>query len=491
MLSTGTADRVDIIILVGKDSDGCDILSRAMIEYIEACKKQNLTYHIVGDAKTLIDDKELLTLPQANHLLVDAHGSIGYGGHGLSVTSEASQNSLNFIIKIQEIINCKIIIVPTCYGGAIINEAKKSQRRFQEGTMFFTPSSSYEPSLNGPSIRLALSFINKIQPGKLSPMTLLVRDAIKTITETMVFAIQPDNDNDDLTLRSITLSRTHRRIYFEAKAYCEFQLQCFNEFINTTLASTQINSLSSELENTFSNYKTYREKLGTDEQINLLPLNMGYDEETIYADASFWWHILHNDNEVLTTLHRDALVSSAILLSTAIEQSIRSDRDHLPNLIRFLFKQNSQINLRGQIANSMKWRDSIRLHNPQKEIVQEKSGYTALTYAVDRGASLGVIEALVDCGADPFHPDLAGRTAISLASDKYKKFFEGKCKESILKINKIKKFIDKLIQLQSEKPGEDILFPWYLSLDENMRKNFSDLLQKYDHLQTICHANNE
>jgi len=425
-ISSPTDEILDIVVLIGIDTEGYAVMQDTCEKLTALCKSQQLKFRILGDGKTLVDMAEIEKLPRANHLVIQAHGSVSDGEHTITLCKNYSNISLEILQKIQESTNVKNMLVCACYGGKIIDDAKNSPlQAFLNGTTLLAPSAEDEISLHDNNEKMITNFIKKIFPSQKISMFDVVVDMIITTPDSKVFAHQPypkNETSDNLPLESHTMRRTDRRLYINIEAFCEYQLNDFKQFI--------------------------KEKLFAEKEISRLQLKMTPEEIEAYQESSLNTHVTHNhklDREIIDTLLQKTRFGPGLLATAIAMHRIPHDHKNMEDMVQIILNHLNNVILE-QTVNSFApkktdWKPLIEKHG---KIVLTLKFYTPLTLALaDKefkidGRTLiafeptnhAVVKVLLDHGADMYLPDLLGRTpARFLINQFYQSLFVNELKE--------------------------------------------------------------
>jgi len=387
---------LDFVCVIGKDSAGEKIQAKLFEKIKNLCESKKLKFAILGDGKTGASLDDISKLSKTNNIAVIGHGHAGKEGHKISL-SEKSLFSKDILEKLKEHTDCKNYIVCSCYGGQVIEDLKQSKSKFEEGTWVAAFSSADEISWGADNINILMKYIENIQSGKKIFMPLLARDAIKTIPQTLVFSYWLENK-----IASETIGRKNRKIYFDVEKFCEYQLQIFNDYINTLLLKENAKDLLNEFKQEFPDVYLHDYDNPQDTQgVNLLELKMSAEEIKIFQERSIANHVLHEDLEISNDLLKKLKFPPTLLLSVIA----RHDRlVHPENVVRMLLKHNDNVT-HGQNVNNFSTEVGL--------------AHTPLTLALEKG-NQEIIKVLLEYGADIYRIDDNGYLPVEIfKSPKY------------------------------------------------------------------------
>lgn len=314
-------EEVDIVLVLGPEEKSHQFFR----QFKDYCDRNNLKYAILGDGKSPINLDDIQQLPKAKHVAIAGHGHINPSAnrHEIALGGHPDKDSLDVIKKVQKQTGAKNIVLTSCFGGKVVDQLREStQRELLEGTSFFVSSDNDEPTMIEDSLNIIDIYVKKIKSDRNVPLVDVVKDAITTAPLTMVFAHQPeDQDNGRPSpVETHTIRRTDRLLYRDARKLCEYQHNLFHDFINQLVLEGKAPSFAKELRSFYSNFSTYLQQLGTSTKAKLFDFTMTTQELEKYQNSSFVNYVSLNDAKVLKFLLANHINAPENLLFQAITQ---------------------------------------------------------------------------------------------------------------------------------------------------------------------------
>ncbi len=236
--NVAVGEKADLVISIGKDNPGHDILQTQIAALKADCEAKGLKYVILGDGKNEISASDIDILPRSNHLIVYAHGKIDKktGLHTINLMTGKGDNTFEIITLLQKQTKCNKALVCACFGGKI-NDEIKSQGKVLAGTEIVTTSAPDEVSgLNEANFATTLfvSFIHQNKPAAKS-LTEYFGLLMKTIPETMTYGKHTKKGFITFTIR-----RQDHAVLCEndPQKYFEFNKNKLDTFLRTNHLGT-------------------------------------------------------------------------------------------------------------------------------------------------------------------------------------------------------------------------------------------------------------
>lgn len=430
-----TEEAIDCVIVLGVDNPEETTKQNLYQAVKDICTEQGLKYVILGDGKNPVPTDEIARLPKARNIIISTHGDIKNQHHTCTLGNPEPEISVDLIKKLQTQTGAGNIIFTACFAGKIIEELSNSKsRELQEGTQLFTPSPINDVTYSDNNQQIITAYLKQMQPGQAPSMISFVKDTIKTIPQTMVYAYQPEDSALGPTpIQSHTIRRTDRGIYHQAEAFCEYLLASFNDFMDQLVLTGDkllLSKLEKELPHLFAEY---HRNLNTENQIKLLQLNMNDKEKAQYHHSSLINHVRHNDVNIIDALLEKTQFSADLLYYAIATPYVTN----LENMVKTILKHHAN-QPHGQDVNNF-------------TTTQYHSNYTPLTLAI-KCDKPETVKTLLLLGADIRNRDNGNRSPMSMICEKgatYNRI----CYELINEVNNTVKYL-KLLPEEYKNQGD-------------------------------------